>query len=170
MPTLDSEVYRVLSDSGPRGVRSISLELSLQRSRKWCRIGASEVHAQMLLRLNSLLRFARRAIRGGASIATVMGRVVFASIVLLVVLLGVLSAETRMPGRVGSGTSQHLSKVSRMVECGGDKLALPQIEISHDALSVSGSRVFVRFPPLELPIHELGNTLPAHGLRAPPLS
>jgi hypothetical protein len=97
-----------------------------------------------------------------------MGGTVFVAIALLIVTVGVLATESRLPNSGQNTTSWHTSKVSRMAECGGDELAPVQTDDSRPAPPVMTLEVIHYFSPMEFPLPELAGAPRAHGLRAPP--
>lgn len=119
-----------------------------------------------------LLRNARKAARGGSCIAKAVGRIVFVAIALLVVTVGTLATESRLPlgGRYSS--SWHVSKSSRMAEFGGEKLAPVQSEDAQPSAPIvqteTFSLSFCRRPSLPLAVPESISIPESHGLRAPP--
>jgi hypothetical protein len=94
---------------------------------------------------------------------------VFVAIAVLVVTVGVLATESRLPNPGQNTVSWHTSKSSRMAECGGDKLAPVQVDDSRPAPPVVPTVIIhYYFSPIELPLAELAGFPQAHGLRAPP--
>ena len=164
-PGLASQLRVAFRLRPPRGA---SLQLSLRSTGSWCRISPREVQGLMPAGVNGLLRIARSAVRRGTSIATVIGRIVFVAIALLIVTVGVLATESRLPNPTQNTTAWHMSKSSRMAECGGDELVPVQTDDSRPAPPIITTAVTHYFLPIELPLQELAGAPQAHGLRAPP--
>ena len=56
-----------------------------------------------------------------------MGRVAVVAVALLIVTIGTLTTETRIPQATQDTSLRHTSKISRMTECGGDEMPPPLI-------------------------------------------
>jgi hypothetical protein len=108
--------------------------------------------------------------RRGKSLATAIGGTVFVAIALLIVTVGVLATESRLPRTARDTASWHTSKVSRMEKCGGEELAPVQLDVSRATTPVIATEVihYYRFSRIESPLPELVGVPQAHGLRAPP--
>ena len=151
----------------PRGV---PLQLSLRSAGSWCRIRPSKGLWEMPTGVDSLLRFARRVARRGSSIATAVADIIFVAIVLLIVCVGVLATESRLPNPGQNTPARHTSKSGRMAECGDDRLAPAQTDDSRPRPTVLTTEAPVHYWlfPIELPLPELVGVPQAHGLRSPP--
>src|SRR5208282_5914184 len=135
------------------------LQFSLQSTGIWSRISPLEVLGQMPVGVNSLFRIVRCAARRGSAIATAMGTAVFVAIALLVVTVGVLATESRLPNSGKTPTSRLTTKSSRMAECGGERLAPVQVDESRPAPPVITTVVIhFCFSPIELPLSELAGS------------
>jgi hypothetical protein len=93
---------------------------------------------------------------------------IFVAIALLIVTVGVLETESRLPNAGQNSASWHTSKVSRVAHCSGDELAPVQINDSRPAPAIVTVEVIHHFFPLEFVLPELASAPQAHGLRAPP--
>ena len=113
------------------------------------------------------------AARRSSCIAQALGKIVFVAVALLVVTVGTLATESRLPTAGRYSSSWHISKSSRMAECGGEKLAPAQTEdaqpstpvVTPDILNLS----ITRTASIVLPVPEIAGVPQSHGLRAPPL-
>jgi len=92
----------------------------------------------------------------------------FVAIALLIVTVSALATESRFPNPGHNPTACHISKVSRMTECGGDDLVPTQVDESRPTPPVITVEVIHFFAPIEFPLPELAGVTQAHGLRAPP--
>jgi len=117
-----------------------------------------------------LLRVAQCLAHKGTCIATLIGRALFVAIALLVVTVGVLATESRLPNARQNTASWHTSKLSRMEECGGRESEPAPSGVSQPPpLSLTVDRK-PHFALVESPLPELAGVPQAHGLRAPPVS
>lgn len=120
----------------------------------------------------NLFRNVRCAARRGSAIATAAAELVFVAIAVLVVTVGVLATESRLPNPGLKTSSWYASKSSRMAECGGDEL----VPVETDDTRSTPRLVTMEAPlhcwlvPIELPLPELVGVPQAHGLRSPPLA
>ena len=142
--------------------------MSLRAAGKQCRINPRQVQRRRPTEEGDLSRFVHSAARAGNSVATVMGRVLFVGIALLIVTVGVLSTESNVPRPVQSASSWHTSKISRMAEGAGDEFAPPAADASAPAPSLAVTSIEKEFFPTEFVFPEIAGAPRAHGLRAPP--
>jgi hypothetical protein len=97
-----------------------------------------------------------------------MGRVVFVAVALLIVTIGTLATETRIPQATQDTSLRHTSKISRMMECGGDEMPPPLIAESRSALPSATPHPSHDYS-YDVVFPEFTGVPQAHGLRAPPL-
>jgi hypothetical protein len=121
----------------------------------------------MPTQVDSLLRRTLCAFRRGRAIAGVLGKTVYAAITILIVTVGVLVAESRLPNPGPDTTSWHTSKIAR-VEFGGGQTMPLQAPDSWPPSRVVLPRSIAYFPPLEAVLPQLVDAPQEHGLRAPP--
>ncbi|MGD0226162.1 MAG: hypothetical protein ABSF71_27840 [Terriglobia bacterium] len=118
-----------------------------------------------------MLRMARNASRRGSFLAGVVGKTLIVAIALLIVAIGVLATQSRLHPAGQSGTSWHITKSSRMAECGGEKLVPRQTDDSRPPAPILKTEVIIHYSPvspIEVPLSELAGVPQSHGLRGPP--
>jgi hypothetical protein len=99
-----------------------------------------------------------------------MGRIIFVAIALLIVSVSVLATESRVWRAQRDTASWHTSKVSRMVQSGGDELVPVAIDDYRPAPRIVVVAVVYNLPPMKFDLQEVAGVPQSHGLRAPPLS
>ena len=115
-----------------------------------------------------MLRYAQVAAPQKTSIATVLGRVLFAAIALLVITVGALATESNLPRTNQRTNSWHTTKSSFKAECGGDLWVSPQVDESDPSTPVVVQTPRQSLLSFEQPPLETTGAIQAHGLRAPP--
>ncbi len=135
-----------------------------------CHVGPSEVLDTMSLEVERLLNSARCAAHRGLGVAKVFSKLAFVAVALLIVTVGVLSTESRLPTAGHTSASWHTSKTSRMTIGGGSELAPVQQDEARPAAPIVTPELTRYSPPIDLPLPEIAGALQAHGLRAPPLA
>ena len=122
--------------------------------------------------VTNLFRNARCLARRGGAIATAAAKLLFVAIAILVVTVGVLATESRLPNAGLKSSSWYASKSSRMAECGGDELVPVETDDTRPTPRVVTTEAPIHcwLVPIELPLPELVGVPQAHGLRSPPLA
>jgi hypothetical protein len=143
--------------------------MSLRSTGNGCTISVSSGRWRTLTEEGDLFRLVRSAVRRGSTIATAMGRLIFAVIAVLILTVGALSTESRIPQVLQNTGLRHTSKISRMTECGGEELPPRQVS-EFRAVPPVLTPVTVPYCSPEIPLAEFTDTSRAHGLRAPPLA
>lgn len=143
---------------------------SLPSNSVWCRIMAVGYPGILSSEVIRLLTLARSAARKGSAAAKSFCGFAFAAIAILIVTVGVLSTESRLPN-IGQGTnSWHTCKTSRMTDNGVDELAPVRVNEAEVVNPVIPSDYEPHLRAVTSPLPELTGAPQAHGLRAPPLS
>lgn len=132
------------------------------------RINLRPERRRTLIEENGLFRFVRSAARRSGPVATAMGRTIFVTVALLIVTVGVLATETRIPQATQDTSLRHTSKSSRMTECGGDEMPPPLVAESRSAPPRATPHTF-HDNSFDVVFPEFSGAPQAHGLRAPPL-
>jgi hypothetical protein len=111
----------------------------------------------------------RSVSRPDNSIATIMGRIVLVSIALLIVTVGVLETESRVPQAM-QGSARHTSKISYAKECSSGEVAPTVIDRVSPVCFVQ-LQVVARHcsATTEFVLPKFTGFARALGLRAPPL-
>jgi len=133
-----------------------------------CNVGPSEVLDTMSPEVDRLLNSARCAAHRGRGVAKVFSKLAFVAVALLIMTVGVLSSESRLPTAGQSTGSWHTSKTSRMTLGGGTELAPVQTDEARPAAPIVAPELIRYSSPIDLPLPELAGAPQAHGLRAPP--
>ena len=142
--------------------------MSLRLTNIGCRINPRLISGRSLTKEDGLLRLVRSAARQGGAIATAMGRLLVVAVGLLILTVGVLAAESRIPQAYQNTGLRHTSKISRMTECGGEELPPRPIAESRPAPPVVVPVIAHSFSPAVI-LPEFTGVSRAHGLRAPPI-
>ena len=123
---------------------------------------------QIPVEANGLLRLTQGASPRRSALADAASLIACIAIALLIVTVGALATETRLANVDGNTTSWHTSKISRMMECGGDRITSPQTDHSRPVPLITTTQPIAYLSSSEMPAPELADAPHEHGLRAPP--
>ena len=132
------------------------------------RFGSRTVPGQFQLGASDLLRVLHCAGRKGTGVATLIGRTLFIAIALLVVTVGALATQSRLPNAGQNTSSWHTSKLGRMEACASQEEAPAPPLVFQPAVHSPTAEPEFHPAPMESPLAELAGVPRAHGLRAPP--